>query len=105
MKITDILSEDVAAAGSNDYQKMQDFVKANQTQGVPPDQQIALALFKELQKQKAQNTQLSAELDAADERIDLATQSNTLQNKELGMHRGELERERQSSKQQQIIQT
>ena len=101
MKINDILSEDVAAAGSNDYQKMQDFVRANQTQGVPPDQQIALALFKELQKQKAQNTQLSAELDAADERIDLATQSNSLQNKELGTHRNELERERQSSKQQQ----
>lgn len=98
MKITDILNEDVSNTG--DYQKMLSFVKANQTHGVPPEQQMALALFKELQKQKQHNTELDSELAAAEQRIDVATQRGDLSNQELGKHRTELDRERNDIDQQ-----
>lgn len=98
MRITDIIVEDADSSG--DYQNMQAFIKANRVGGVPPDQQVALALFKELQKQKQHNQQLDAELDAAEQRIDQATQSGELSKQELGMHRGELDRERKAGEQQ-----
>lgn len=98
MRITDVIVEDADSSG--DYQNMQAFVKANRVGGVPPDQQVALALFKELQKQKQHNQQLDAELDAAEQRIDQATQSGELSKQELGMHRGELDRERRAGEQQ-----
>jgi len=97
MRVNDIITE---ADNSSDYQQMQQFIKANHIPGIPRDQQIPLALFKELQKQKDQNQQLSAELDAAEQRIDQATQSGKLQGKELGMHRTELDRERRAGDQQ-----
>jgi len=101
MRINDILSEDVASAeGSNDYQQMMAMVRGNQMPGVPPEQRVALALFKELKKQQQQNAALSSELDAAEQRIDQATQSGELQGQELGMHSSELARERERGAQQ-----
>lgn len=101
MKLRDVIVEDAnSATASNDYEQMQAFVRANRVQGVPPEQQMALALFKELQKQKQQNNQLSAELSDAEKRIDQATQSGELQGQELGMHAAELERERESGEKQ-----
>ena len=101
MKLREVVVEDAnSATASNDYEQMQAFVRANRVQGVPPEQQMALALFKELQKQKQQNNRLSAELSDAEKRIDQATQSNELQSQELGIHATELERERQSGEEQ-----
>ena len=101
MKLREVVVEDAnSATASNDYEQMQAFVRANRVQGVPPEQQMALALFKELQKQKQQNNRLSAELSDAEQRIDQAAQSNDLQTQELGMHAAELERERKSGEQQ-----
>jgi chromosome segregation ATPase len=99
MKINDILLES-SPEGSNDYQQMMDMVRGSPMPGIPPEQRVALALFKELQKQKQHNAQLDSELDAAEQRIDQATSSGELQGKELGMHRGELERERTRGTQQ-----
>ena len=98
MKIYDILSE--ASDDSGDYQQMLAFTRANRVGGVPDDQQIPLALFKELKKQQQQNQALGAELDAAEQRIDQATQSGELSRKELGMHRTELDRERAAGDEQ-----
>lgn len=80
---------------SGDYQRMMDFVNTNKTPGVPPEQQIALAMFRELDKQRNQNQQLSAELKSAEQRIDLATQGGELAKTQLGKHQSELERERE----------
>lgn len=99
MKIRDVLTE-AAPEGSNDYQQMMAMVRGNPMPGVPPEQRVALALFKELQKQKQHNAQLDSELDAAEQRIDQATSSGELQGQELGMHRSELERERERGAQQ-----
>jgi len=99
MKIYDILRE--AGDDSSDYQQMLAFTRANRVGGVPDEQQIPLALFKELKKQQQQNQALGAELDAAEQRIDQATQSGELSQKELGMHRGELDREREAGEKQQ----
>jgi len=99
MKINDILCE--AGDDSGDYQQMLAFTRANRVGGVPDEQQIPLALFKELKKQQQQNQALGAELDAAEQRIDQATQSGELSQKELGMHRGELDRERAAGERQQ----
>jgi len=79
---------------SSDYQQMLNFVNNNKTPGVPPEQQVALAMFRELNKQQVQNKQLGAELKAAEQRIDVATQGGELARTELGKHQGELERER-----------
>jgi len=79
---------------SSDYQQMLNFVNNNKTPGVPPEQQVALAMFRELNKQQAQNKQLGAELKAAEQRIDIASQGGELSTQELGKHRAELERER-----------
>jgi hypothetical protein len=98
MKINDILNE--ASDDSGDYQQMLAFTRANRVGGVPDDQQIPLALFKELKKQQQQNLALGAELDAAEQRIDQATASGELSQKELGMHRTELDRERAAGDQQ-----
>ena len=99
MRINDILNE--ASDDSGDYQQMLAFTRANRVGGVPDEQQIPLALFKELKKQQQQNQALGAELDAAEQRIDQATQSGELSRKELGMHRGELDRERAAGEKQQ----
>jgi DNA repair exonuclease SbcCD ATPase subunit len=103
MKITDILNE--ASDDSGDYQQMLAFTRANRVGGVPDEQQIPLALFKELKKQQQQNQALGAELDAAEQRIDQATQSGELSQKELGMHRTELDRERAAGDQQKAAVT
>jgi chromosome segregation ATPase len=99
MRIYDILRE--AGDDSGDYQQMLAFTRANRVGGVPDEQQIPLALFKELKKQQQQNKALGAELDAAEQRINQATASGELSRKELGMHRGELDRERAAGDQQQ----
>ena len=99
MKITDILKE--ASDDSGDYQQMLAFTRANRVGGVPEEQQIPLALFKELKKQQQQNQALGAELDAAEQRIDQATKSGELSKQELGMHRTELDRERAAGEKQQ----
>ena len=103
MKIYDILSE--AGDDSGDYQQMLAFTRANRVGGVPDDQQIPLALFKELKKQQQQNQALGAELDAAEQRIDQATASGELSQQELGMHRTELDRERTAGDQQRAAVT
>ena len=103
MKIYDILSE--ASDDSGDYQQMLAFTRANRVGGVPDDQQIPLALFKELKKQQQQNQALGAELDAAEQRIDQATASGELSKKELGMHRTELDRERAAGERRQAAVT
>jgi chromosome segregation ATPase len=92
MKSHEFIREDAAV---NDYQQMLKFVSANRTPGVPPEQQVAVALFKELQNQQRQNQQMGAELAAAEQRIDVATQSGELSRQELGKHQGELEKERE----------
>jgi len=99
MRIYDILQE--ASDDSGEYQQMLAFTRANRVGGVPDEQQIPLALFKELKKQQQQNQALGAELDAAEQRIDQATASGELSQKELGMHRGELDRERAAGERQQ----
>lgn len=96
MKIHDILAED----DSGDYQQMQAFVRANRTGGVPADQQVALALFRELKRQQAQNQALGSELSHAEQRIDQAMKSGELSRQELGMHRTELDRERAAGERQ-----
>ena len=98
MKIHDIISE--ASDDSGDYQQMLAFTRANRVGGVPDDQQIPLALFKELKKQQQQNQALGAELDAAEQRIDQAMSTGELSKQELGMHRTELDRERSAGDEQ-----
>lgn len=92
MKSHEFIKEDAAV---NDYQQMMKFVSANRTPGVPAEQQVAVALFKELQNQQKQNQQMGAELAAAEQRIDMATQSGEMSQQELGKHQGELEKERE----------
>jgi len=98
MKISDVLTEAVpVSAPSNvgrDYINMLNFVKGSGLEGVPPDQQVAVALFKELQKQQQKNTKLGQELSAAEKRIDQATQSGDMYGQELATHQAELDRER-----------
>ena len=89
---------------SSDYQQMLNFVNNNKTPGVPADQQVALAMFRELNKQQQQNKQLDAELKAAEQRIDIATQGGELSTQELGKHQAELERERERGKKQKDAQ-
>lgn len=103
MRIYDILRE--ASDDSGDYQQMLAFTRANRVGGVPDEQQIPLALFKELKKQQQQNQALGAELDAAEQRIDQATASGKLSQRELGMHRTELDRERAAGDQQRAAVT
>jgi len=108
MKISDVLTEAVpVSAPSNvgrDYINMLNFVKGSGLEGVPADQQVAVALFKELQKQQQKNTKLGQELSAAEKRIDQATSSGDMYGQELAMHQDELERERgELDKQQQKI--
>ena len=98
MKISDVLTEAVpVSAPSNvgrDYINMLNFVKGSGLEGVPADQQVAVALFKELQKQQQKNTQLGRELSAAERRIDQATASGDMYGQELATHQAELDRER-----------
>ena len=98
MKISDVLTEAVpVSAPSNvgrDYINMLNFVKGSGLEGVPADQQVAVALFKELQKQQQKNTKLGQELSAAERRIDQATASGDLYGQELATHQAELDRER-----------
>jgi len=105
MKIQDVLTEAVpvsAPAGvGRDYINMLNFVKSSGLEGIPADQQVAVALFKELQKQQQKNTQLGRELSAAERRIDQATQSGELYSQEFASHQAELERERGELEKQQ----
>ena len=105
MKISDVLTEAVpVSAPSNvgrDYINMLNFVKGSGLEGVPADQQVAVALFKELQKQQQKNTQLGRELSAAEKRIDQATASGELYGQELATHQAELDRERGEIEKQQ----
>lgn len=98
MRANEFLTEAVpVAAPSNvgrDYINMLNFVKSSGLEGVPADQQVAVALFKELQKQQQKNTQLGRELSAAEKRIDQATSSGELYGQELATHQAELDRER-----------
>ena len=98
MRANEFLTEAVpVAAPSNvgrDYINMLNFVKGSGLEGVPADQQVAVALFKELQKQQQKNTQLGRELSAAEKRIDQATASGELYGQELATHQAELDRER-----------
>jgi DNA repair exonuclease SbcCD ATPase subunit len=98
MKISDVLTEAVpVSAPSNvgrDYINMLNFVKGSGLEGVPADQQVAVALFKELQKQQQKNTKLGQELSAAEKRIDQATASGDMYGQELATHQAELDRER-----------
>jgi chromosome segregation ATPase len=103
MKINDVLRE--ASDDSSDYQQMLAFTRANRVGGVPDDQQIPLALFKELKKQQQQNQALGVELDAAEQRIDQAMKSGELSKQELSMHRTELDRERTAGDQQKAAVT
>lgn len=100
MKITDIITEDTEGSTA-DYQRMLNFVRNSKIQGVPPDQQVAVALYRELEKQQAKNAELGAELSAAEKRIDVATQGSELQQQQLGKHATELEKERGNIAQQQ----
>ena len=99
MRINDILQE--ASDDSGDYQQMLAFTRANRVGGVPEEQQIPLALFKELKKQQQQNQALSSELSDAEQRINQAMATGELSQQELGMHRGELDRERAAGEKQQ----
>ena len=106
MKISDVLTEAVPVSAppnvGRDYINMLNFVKGSGLEGVPADQQVAVALFKELQKQQQKNTKLGQELSAAEKRIDQATASGDMYGQELAMHQSELERERgELDKQQQ----
>jgi chromosome segregation ATPase len=105
MKISDVLTEAVpVSAPSNvgrDYINMLNFVKGSGLEGVPADQQVAVALFKELQKQQQKNTQLGRELSAAEKRIDQATASGDMYGQELATHQAELDRERGEIEKQQ----
>jgi chromosome segregation ATPase len=108
MRLREFVSEAVpVSAPSNvgrDYINMLNFVKGSGLEGVPADQQVAVALFKELQKQQQKNTQMGRELSAAERRIDQATQSGDMYGQELATHQAELERERgELDKQQQKI--
>ena len=98
MRLKEFVSEAVpVSAPSNvgrDYINMLNFVKGSGLEGVPADQQVAVALFKELQKQQQKNTQLGRELSAAEKRIDQATSSGELYGQELATHQAELDRER-----------
>jgi len=98
MRISDVLTEAVpVSAPSNvgrDYINMLNFVKGSGLEGVPADQQVAVALFKELQKQQQKNTQMGRELSAAERRIDQATASGDMYGQELATHQAELDRER-----------
>ena len=82
---------------------MMNFVQGQRLSGVPAEQQVAVALFKELEKTKAYNKQLDAELQAAGERADIGAEQGEITSKELTKHRGELEKEKvkqQASKKQ-----
>jgi chromosome segregation ATPase len=108
MKISDVLTEAVPVSApfnvGRDYINMLNFVKSSGLENVPPDQQVAVALFKELQKQQQKNTQMGRELSAAEKRIDQATASGELYGQELATHQAELDRERDElDKQQQKI--
>ena len=88
---------------TQDYQKMMNFVQGQRLSGVPAEQQVAVALFKELEKTKAYNKQLDAELQAAGQRADIGAEQGEITSKELTKHRGELEKEKvkqQASKKQ-----
>ena len=99
MRYTDLINED-PSADAHDYQQMMALVNANKAPGVPPDQQVAFAMYKELQRQQALSKSLSAELQAAEKRIDQATQSSELAGQERGKHQAELERERERGEKQ-----
>lgn len=99
MRYNDLINE--ADTGADEYQQLQNFMKVNQTPGVPPEQQVALALFRELQRTQQHNNQLDAELKAAEQRIDVATKGGEMQKQALGKHQAELEKERGDIEQQQ----
>lgn len=90
MKSHEFIKEDDT---TNQYQQMMTFLNRNKVPGVPPEQQLALAMFKELQKTQAHNQELDAELKAAEKRIDVATQGGELAKQQLGKHQAQLDKE------------
>lgn len=98
MKSHEFVTED--GAGVNDYQQMMNFLSRNKTPGIPPEQQLPLAMFRELQKTQQHNQQLDAELAAAEKRIDVATQGGELAKQQLGKHQNQLDKERGDIEQQ-----
>lgn len=98
MRYTDLINED--DTGVNQYQQMMNFLSQNKTPGVPPEQQLPLAMFRELQKTQQHNQQLDAELAAAEKRIDVATQGGELAKQQLGKHQNQLDKERGDIEQQ-----
>lgn len=102
MKSIDFLKEDDPNnTNTGDYQQMLSFVRANRTNGVPPDQQVALALFRELKRQQQRSQALGKELSAAEKRIDMATRRGDNYEKQLSLHQAELDQEHNEIEQQQ----
>jgi chromosome segregation ATPase len=101
MRASDFLNEDAGVSNTGDYQQMLAFIRSNRVEGVPEDQQMALALFKELQKQRRTSQVLGSELDAAEKRIDIATQRGDRYEKELIKHQAALDQEHQDIEKQQ----
>jgi uncharacterized coiled-coil DUF342 family protein len=86
-----------------DYQKMLQFVNNQRLSGVPADQQVAVALFKELEKQRAINKHMDSELEAAEELVSSNKKQGDVTSSELTKNRSELEKEKikqQATKQQ-----
>jgi chromosome segregation ATPase len=101
VKSVEFLKEEPVDSSTGDYQQMLAFVRSNRVNGVPADQQMPLALFKELKKQQQRSQALSAELNAAEKRIELAAQRGDNYEKQLSRHQDELDREHQDIEQQQ----
>ena len=86
-----------------DYQKMLQFVNNQRLNGVPADQQVAVALFKELEKQRAINKHMDSELKAAEELVSSNKKQGDVTSSELTKNRSGLEKEKikqQATKQQ-----
>lgn len=103
MRAQDFLIEAAPSdpATPSDYQQMLNFVRASRLEGVPPEQQIAVSLFKELQRQQTRNNELEKELGAAEQRIDVAAQRTDMYGKQLKSHQAQLDQEQETNKQQQ----
>jgi len=103
MRAQDFINEAAPSdpATPSDYQQMLNFVRASRLEGVPPEQQIAVSLFKELQRQQTRNNELEKELGAAEQRIDMSAQRTDMYGKQLKSHQAQLDQERESNKQHQ----
>lgn len=102
MRAKDFITEDEPVV-AGDYQKMLAFVNANKLVGIPPEQQVGVALFKELQRLQQRNNNLETELDAAEKRIDIGAKRADMYGKQLSNHQAELDKERAAIDQQQSM--